>query len=335
MVIRLGTRLCRRQRFHLAGPPLETRNLERCAIEAACIFRATDVQCDAAEVHVGMDRQANRANGNMSTNSYIIRGGLSGRERLRLLARVMRPATLALFDRAGVRSGMQCMDIGCGGGDASIDLARLVGPTGHVTGIDFDPVKIELARQEAASADLQNITFQVADVAGEASPEPGATQLVYARFLLTHLQDPEHVLARWVSQLDPGGLLIVEDIQISGHIVHPPSWAHDAFVDLYRRAAHARGADPDIGPRLPGMLQAAGLQDIQVQVAQPVGLTGDMKQVSLLSMEAIADAVIETGLADHRRISEIVAELKKQADDPQTLISIARVIQCWGRKPTR
>lgn len=276
-----------------------------------------------------------QANGGMSANSYIIQGGLSGRERLRLLARVMRPATLALFERAGVRAGMQCMDMGCGGGDASIELARLVGPSGSVTAIDFDPVKIEVARQEAAGTGLENITFQVADVAGEAAGEPAATQLVYARFLLSHLPDPEHILARWIGRLVPGGLLIVEDIEISGHIVHPPSWAHDAFVDLYRRAAHARGADPDIGPRLPGMLQDAGLQDIQVQVVQPLGLAGEMKQVSLLSMEAIADAVVETGLADRRRISEIIAELKKHADSPQTLISIARVIQSWGRMPMR
>ena len=50
----------------------------------------------------------------MTMPSYIIRGGQAGRERLRLLARVMRPTTAALFERAGVREGMRCLDVGCG-----------------------------------------------------------------------------------------------------------------------------------------------------------------------------------------------------------------------------
>src|SRR4030095_6335238 len=88
----------------------------------------------------------------MTMPSYIIRGGQAGRERLRLLARVMRPTTAALFARAGVREGMRCLDVGCGGGDVSFDLARLVGPLGRVVGIDLDAVKITAARAEATAA---------------------------------------------------------------------------------------------------------------------------------------------------------------------------------------
>ena len=69
--------------------------------------------------------------------SYIIRGGLAGRERLQTLARAMRPATLDLLQRAGVGPGQTCLDLGCGGGDVARELARLVGPTGHVLGLDL------------------------------------------------------------------------------------------------------------------------------------------------------------------------------------------------------
>lgn len=63
--------------------------------------------------------------------TYIIRGGLPGRERLRILSRVMRPTTLALLQRAGVRSGMTCLDVGCGNGDVTFDMARIVGSIGR------------------------------------------------------------------------------------------------------------------------------------------------------------------------------------------------------------
>jgi len=83
---------------------------------------------------------------------YLIRGGIEGRERLRVLARVMRPTTLPLLERAGVRAGMRCLDVGCGGGDVTFDLASLVGITGSAVGVDLDATKIELARGDTEQA---------------------------------------------------------------------------------------------------------------------------------------------------------------------------------------
>ena len=54
---------------------------------------------------------------------FVIRGGLEGRERLRVLGRVMRTSSMSLFDRFGLRDGLTCLDVGCGGGDASAVLA--------------------------------------------------------------------------------------------------------------------------------------------------------------------------------------------------------------------
>ena len=95
---------------------------------------------------------------------YIIRGGVEGRERLRILSRVMRPTTLPLLERAGLRAGMVCLEVGCGGGDLAFDMARITGPEGSVLGTDIDQTKIELARQEAAVQQLTNVEFRLADI---------------------------------------------------------------------------------------------------------------------------------------------------------------------------
>jgi ubiquinone/menaquinone biosynthesis C-methylase UbiE len=63
----------------------------------------------------------------MQKSDYVIRGGIEGRERLRILSRVMRPTTLDLLRRVGIRPGMACLEIGCGGGDLAFDMARMVG----------------------------------------------------------------------------------------------------------------------------------------------------------------------------------------------------------------
>jgi SAM-dependent methyltransferase len=267
----------------------------------------------------------------MKPESYIIRGGIEGRQRLRLVAQMMRPTTLALLERAGLRAGMSCLDAGCGGGDVTLDLARAVGPQGVVVGIDLDEVKLEAARAEAAATGVANVEFRTADIVAGTLPRPGF-DLVYARFLLTHLREPGRVLRRLAELLVPGGLLVVEDIDYRGHFIHPPSAAFDAYVGLYRRTAQARGADPDIGPRLPGLLEEAGIRPAQMSVVQPAAIRGDEKLISAITMEAIADAVLTAGFATRAEVEDIVDELYRLGRDETTVMGTVRVVQAWGRK---
>ena len=69
---------------------------------------------------------------------YVIRGGVEGRERLRVLARVMHASSTSLLDRLGLCDGLACLDVGCGGGDMTLELARRVAPHGKAVGVDID-----------------------------------------------------------------------------------------------------------------------------------------------------------------------------------------------------
>ena len=77
--------------------------------------------------------------------NYVSRGGVEGRERLRVIARVMAPTTSALLTRVGVGPTARCLDVGRGGGDVTLERARLA-TEGPVVGIDLDETKIVLAR---------------------------------------------------------------------------------------------------------------------------------------------------------------------------------------------
>src|SRR6266542_3461035 len=99
-----------------------------------------------------------------AASHYLIRGGQEGKRRLEILARVMWPTTFHLLKRIGVRVGMTCLDLGCGGGDVAIGMARLVGPKGHVVGIDMDSVKLATACEESARQNLSQIEFRDGNV---------------------------------------------------------------------------------------------------------------------------------------------------------------------------
>ena len=97
-----------------------------------------------------------------TSTTYIIRGGKEGADRLATLARVMWPYTHPFLMSAGLVEGMKCLDAGCGNGEIMRRIASILGTDGHVTGIDFDPSMIHIAKQN--SPELINIQFEVEDV---------------------------------------------------------------------------------------------------------------------------------------------------------------------------
>jgi SAM-dependent methyltransferase len=270
------------------------------------------------------------------TSRYMLRGGIQGRERLRLIARALGATTGNLFDRLGIDLGLRCLDVGCGGGDVALELARRVRPSGRVLGVDIDDAKLELARHEASAAGLSNVEYRNADVLAGALDE--RFDVVYARFLLSHLADPAGATTMLVGAARPHGIVAVEDIDYRGSFAYPESRAHDRYRDIYMATARARDGDPTIGPRLPSLLAAAGCVDVGVHIVQPaaldpVGAGADVKLAIPLTLENIADAAVAEGVAERDELEAVAGELHRLAADPATLLSFPRIVQAWGRAP--
>jgi SAM-dependent methyltransferase len=264
--------------------------------------------------------------------TYVIRGGSEGRERLRALARLLVPTTDALFDRIGIPADARCLDVGCGGGDVTVALAGRV-PNGRVLGTDLDATQLDLARAEARAAGLTNVEYRVADVmAPSVDEDRGAYDVIYVRFLLTHLPDPEVAVANVTAGLAPGGVLIVEDIDFRGHFCDPDVPSFWRMVDWYTRVVQGRGCDPNIGPRLPGLLRRAGLADVDLHVIQPAGYSTDLKSLQALTLERIADAVLGARIVELAEFEATVDELYAAARDDDVLLSLPRIVQTWGRR---
>jgi ubiquinone/menaquinone biosynthesis C-methylase UbiE len=127
------------------------------------------------------------------SGEYTIAGGLTDAARAARQAHVMHDATRAFLARVTVRSGWSCLDVGCGDGQVSVELARMVGPSGRVVGVDVDAEALTLARQAAASQGVQ-VEFVHGDAAEAIERDP--FDLAYCRLLLGHLLDPFAALGR-------------------------------------------------------------------------------------------------------------------------------------------
>jgi ubiquinone/menaquinone biosynthesis C-methylase UbiE len=262
---------------------------------------------------------------------YVLATGEEGAYRLHLVNSVHGPDTEAFLLRAGLRPGMRVADIGCGIGTISCWMAEQVGPSGSVMGVDVSAGQVEQARQNAVQAGLANVAFVTASAYDTGLPSE-SFDLVFSRFLLMHLSDPQAALQEMARLLKPGGVLACEDGEFIGPFCEPPSPAFTRCFELYRGVVESHGADPLVGPKLYRMCLEAGFPEPEVAVVQPAFVRGDQRRLPEWTLAESAQAILEAGLATRGELDAILAELKGLAEEGRTLFGMARMTQVWARK---
>ena len=263
---------------------------------------------------------------------YAIEGGRADADRLARQARVMAEATAAFLGRVGLGAGWACLDVGCGDGQVTLALARAAGPTGRALGIDVDQQALDIARRSAREAGLSP-EFIRADAAEP--PERDAFDLAYARLVLSHLSDPAAALRAMRAAVRPGGLVAVEDLFTGTLRSEPPAPALDRLQDVYSATVRARGGDPTIGPRLPALLAAAGLNRIRADTVENRMPTVDDKIFLAELLDNMRKTILRTGSATASELDEIRAGVERAARDPDRVFFQARIHQVWGRRALR
>lgn len=171
-------------------------------------------------------------------------------------------ANSAAYLLGSLKPHMKILDIGCGPGTITADLAELV-PDGHVTGVDRAPGILEQARATAAGRGLRNVDFAVADVHALDHPDDTFC-VVHAHQVLQHVGDPVQALREMRRVTKPGGFIAVRDADYAAMTWYPEVPGMDDWLDLYRRVARANGGEPDAGRRLRSWALAAGFPDAAV-----------------------------------------------------------------------
>ncbi|MFI7319804.1 class I SAM-dependent methyltransferase [Streptomyces venezuelae] len=155
---------------------------------------------------------------------------------------------------------MSVLDIGCGPGTITADLAALV-PDGRVVGVDRAPGILDRARATAAERGVRNVEFAVADVHDLDYPDDSFC-VVHAHQVLQHVGDPVRALREMRRVCKPGGIVAVRDADYEAMTWHPRMPVMDEWLDLYRQVARANGGEPDAGRRLKSWALAAAFTDV-------------------------------------------------------------------------
>ncbi len=231
-----------------------------------------------------------------------------------LLDQLIGPLGQLAMNRSGLAAGQSVLDVGCGCGHTSLELAERVGATGTVTGIDISKVMLERARFHAEG--LTHVGFEHADAQIAALPA-AHFDLVYSRFGVMFFADPEAAFANLRSSLKPGGRLAfvcwqelarnewmrVPLAAAAQHVALPAPPEPDApgpfsFADdeRVRRILESAGFDAVAFESIEGPLRVGGGGDVDQAVAflLEVGpLSRVAQEVAPAEREAVVGAVRE------------------------------------------
>lgn len=166
----------------------------------------------------------------------------------------------AAYLLGALKPHMRILDIGCGPGTVTADLAALV-PGGHVTGLDREPGILERARGVAGERGLTNADFVTGDVHALDFPDDTFC-VVHAHQVLQHVGDPVAALREMRRVTRPGGYVAVRDADYAAMTWYPESAGLDDWLDLYRRVARSNGGEPDAGRRLKAWALEVGFTDV-------------------------------------------------------------------------
>ena len=178
--------------------------------------------------------------------------------RLGLQHRVWRPRALDAWRRGGFTVGQTLLDIGCGPGHASVDLAEIVGPSGRIVAIDRSRRFLDALEATCLQRALGNVTTQEFDLDAAGPPAVGADG-AWARWVFAFVKHPRDLLARVAGALKLGGVLIVHEyFDYSTWRMAPRSPEIEEYVRAVMTSWRANGGEPDIGLDLPLWLEELG-----------------------------------------------------------------------------
>ncbi|KAJ7767631.1 S-adenosyl-L-methionine-dependent methyltransferase [Mycena metata] len=199
------------------------------------------------------------------------------------------------------------VDLGCGSGAWAIQAA-LQFPDAQVIAVDMSPLPpCELP---------PNVTFVLANLTEDWTLEIGAFDMVHSRLVMSHVVNGEDVIRRIAQLVKPGGLLIIEDVDLNS-MVQTGGPATCAFVTKVIGVWAARKADAELGRKLSGIIKSTGcFVDVQVcKVSAPLCGSGHGQPVNQLS-QAVKDTWIR--LSGDRRLraldvglTEVLAQQQK------------------------
>lgn len=265
----------------------------------------------------------------MSQQRYFATGSEfeSERERLSILEQLFDDVTRRSLVQLGVSEGWRCCEIGAGGGSITRWLAQVVGHSGRVVAVDLDT-------RFLADIDQPNVDVIKADFLSDAHIG-GSFDVVFTRFVLFHLSDPERAIHRMVQLVKPNGWVFAVDCDLCNlSAADPGHYNAGRFDDVYqRRLAYHRdhyNYNNRMGRSLSKLFEEAELVDVNNSAWTSVSRGGSLQaEFWRRTFEVSTPKMMADGVLSHEENELFLSTMT----DPTFRFLDALWFQASGRRP--
>lgn len=217
-----------------------------------------------------------------------------------------------------LRPGQQVLDVGCGPGTITWDIAERVAP-GRVLGIDTAEAVLETARGNRGNRGGASAEFRVGDVYA-LDLDDDSVDVVHAHQMLQHLADPVAALREMRRVCRPGGVVAVRDADYAAMAWAPASAGIERWRALYREVHRSNGGEPDAGRHLLRWAREAGMEDITATASAWCFATPEERSwwsstwAQRVTKTRLADDAVALGQADRAELEELAAAWQAWAE---------------------
>lgn len=276
---------------------------------------------------------AGPGSGSDAVDVYALGSDPEERARLQRQSQELRPESVALLSRIGLRAGQSALDLGCGPSGILDLLSAAVSADGRVVGLDANPAHVALARRYAHDRGLDNVEVMSADARHTGLPSD-AFDLVHARTLLVNVPEPAEVVAEMVRLARPGGWVASLEPDAEYGLCYPAHPAWTRMCEIFHAAFSRNGADLLIGRRLTELYREAGLENIGVEARAGIYRASDSRRTVRPDLvRSMRPVILRLGLAGEQELDELDRAVREHVDDPHTLVMPHLSFLAWGRKP--
>lgn len=250
---------------------------------------------------------------------YILQTGEKDAGRLNLQNDLIKQASLDHIERAGLSEGQVVVDMGCGSGSMTLYLAEKVGPTGHVYAIDNSQEQLDVTRKAIEGSQYSNIvSYILCDIE---TPQPealleilGNVDLVYMKYVLMHLANPQEALRNIHALLRKGGVVASQESVLSSAHTEPYLSEIRESYGKSIQLGEKLGQDKNIGNKLDVLYGQAGFDIEEFYVVTHRLPMAQASQVLIKSVEGGGDSLIEHNLWTVQEIEAYKGKLKTWGD---------------------
>jgi SAM-dependent methyltransferase len=256
-------------------------------------------------------------------------------ERLRYQHQVWAKENQRFISRAGFSTGETLVDLGCGPGYTTLDLAQIIGSRGKVIAVDRDGERsLPLLRSQAEAAGLFNIETRAASLETFDLQE-GSVDGIYGRWVLMYLPEArvKSLIGRMAKWLRSGGVCAITELCNYRHIhIHPKSkYLPEIAEALIQAVRGERSCNPEIGNDLPGLLLSAGLDvEINVIVKAVRATTQEWHWPDALFRDHLP-ALVKEGFLAHSILDGFLAEWEARSKEPDAIFFGSPMMEVVGR----